>query len=66
MKAYLSAAAVIAALGVLLGQTGFQAEANQCVSQCRAAHNQCRMATKGSPSCDSQLQSCMDRCRSSR
>ena len=42
------------------------AQADQCVQQCRNAHNQCRIATKGSPSCDSQLQACMDSCRGQR
>jgi len=34
-----------------------------CVNSCRAQNNQCRVATKNSPSCDSQLQSCLDSCR---
>ncbi len=64
-------AGILAALTLLallaLGMPSlWVAEANQCVQQCRAAHNQCRIATKGSPSCDGQLQSCMDRCRGSR
>ncbi len=33
-----------------------------CVAQCRAAHSQCRIASKGSPSCDGQLQSCLQGC----
>jgi hypothetical protein len=33
-----------------------------CAANCRAQHNQCRIATKGSPSCDAQLQACMQRC----
>ena len=42
------------------------AQADQCVQQCRGAHNQCRISTKGSPSCDAQLQSCLDSCRPRR
>ena len=42
------------------------AQADQCVQQCRNAHNQCRISTKGSPSCDSQLQACVDSCRTQR
>lgn len=50
-----------------LGLNGVQmAQANSCVSSCRAAHSQCRIATKGSPSCDSQLQSCLQGCLSKR
>jgi hypothetical protein len=56
---------LVAAL-VLLGSIA-AAEANQaCVQQCRAADNQCRLATKGSPACDAQLQACMNRCRGGR
>jgi hypothetical protein len=35
-----------------------------CVAQCRAAHNQCRMAAKSisAPKCDAQLQACIERC----
>jgi hypothetical protein len=42
------------------------AQADQCVQQCRSDHNQCRISKKGSPSCDSQLQACMDSCRTQR
>lgn len=42
------------------------AQADQCVQQCRAAHNQCRIDTKGSPTCDGQLQACMDGCGKGR
>lgn len=33
-----------------------------CVAACNAQWNQCRIATKGSPSCDGQRQSCMQSC----
>ena len=35
------------------------AQADQCVQQCRNAHNQCRISTKGAASCDVQYQSCL-------
>lgn len=38
------------------------ASANQCASACYAAHNQCRVSTKGSPSCDAQLSRCLSSC----
>jgi len=38
------------------------ASANQCASACYAAHNQCRVSTKGSPSCDAQLSRCLSTC----
>lgn len=36
---------------------------NACAAKCRAQHNQCRIRTKGSPSCDAQLSSCLQSCR---
>lgn len=38
------------------------AEGTSCVSACRAAHNECRIRTKGSASCDAQFQACMQGC----
>lgn len=38
------------------------AAANSCADQCRAAHNQCRIQTKGSPSCDAALTQCLRSC----
>jgi hypothetical protein len=38
------------------------AQGNACVASCRAAHSQCRIATKGSASCDAQLQACVHAC----
>ncbi|MBK9079144.1 MAG: hypothetical protein WBP38_02840 [Hyphomicrobium sp.] len=40
------------------------AKQDTCVAQCRAAHNQCRMAAKSisAPNCDAQLQACIERC----
>ena len=38
------------------------ARADDCASQCRSRHNQCRLQTKGSPSCDVQLQGCLQSC----
>ena len=60
--------AALALFGIFAvgGATVQLANADQCVSQCRNAHNQCRISTKGSPSCDAQLQSCLDSCRPRR
>jgi len=49
------------ALGVSIASENVEV-ANSCAAQCRAAHNQCRIATKGSPRCDAQLQACLSRC----
>jgi F0F1-type ATP synthase membrane subunit c/vacuolar-type H+-ATPase subunit K len=38
------------------------AQGNACVAACNAAHNQCRIATKGSSSCEAQLQVCLRAC----
>lgn len=35
-----------------------------CVTQCRAAHSQCRVQSKSSQACDAQLQSCLQSCLS--
>ncbi len=43
--------------GVMLAQGN-----PSCIAQCRAAHSQCRVATRGSPSCDGQLQGCLNSC----
>jgi hypothetical protein len=45
-----------AAQGVILVQ------GNACVSSCNTSHTQCRIATKGSASCDAQLQACLRAC----
>ncbi len=57
------AAAVAVAAAVGLGLVPVpNAEANQCAAKCRAQHNQCRIKTKGSSSCDGQLQRCLQSC----
>jgi hypothetical protein len=62
------AGALAAGLATSLALTGGCAEAqgNQCAAQCYAQHNQCRIATKGSPSCDAQLTACLRGCASRR
>lgn len=42
------------------------AQGGSCTEICRAQYNQCRIATKGSPSCDAQFAACMQRCIASR
>ena len=49
----------------LVGGCG-EAQGNQCAAQCYGQHNQCRLATKGSPSCDAQLTACLRGCASRR
>ncbi len=38
------------------------AQGNACASTCRSAYNDCRIATKGSSSCDAQYQACLQSC----
>lgn len=37
-----------------------------CAPVCRTHHNACRVETKGSSRCDSELQDCLTRCMASR
>lgn len=59
----LAAAAVVA---VLVGLTGDStcgiAQSGSCRSVCLQQYNQCRISSKGSPSCDAQYQSCLQGC----
>lgn len=38
------------------------ASAASCGAKCKQAFNQCRISTKGSPSCDKQFTKCMQGC----
>jgi hypothetical protein len=58
------AVAVAAALLVGFGMVWIgPAAADGCAASCRSAYNQCRISTKGSPSCEGQFTSCMQSCR---
>jgi hypothetical protein len=37
-----------------------------CASECQTQHNQCRVQTKGSSSCDAQRQRCLEVCLQKR
>ncbi len=39
-----------------------KAEASGCAQGCYARHAQCRIQTKGSPSCDAALRQCLKGC----
>jgi hypothetical protein len=62
------AALIIAGVLGAIGSTVELARADNCVAQCRAAHNQCRIAAKAvsAPQCDAQLQACIERCGKGR
>ncbi len=57
-------AVAVAGLFTLTVAATNEAHADPCVQQCRAQHNDCRMATKllSSPYCDAQLQGCISHC----
>jgi hypothetical protein len=41
-------------------------EMASCASACQAAHDQCRVRRKGSPSCDAERQACLEKCLQKR
>jgi hypothetical protein len=60
----LAALAVAAALLAGFGLASIdKAAANACGAACRNAYNQCRIATKGSSSCEAEYTNCMQHCR---
>jgi hypothetical protein len=65
MLAGLGCMAVLSAIAVTFTDASMScatAQGNACASACRAAHNECRIATKGSSSCDAQFAACMQGC----
>ena len=38
------------------------AQDSTCAGACQAQHDQCRVQTKGSPSCDAERQRCLQAC----
>ncbi len=61
----MAAVSAFAGLAVLFGDANAScafAQGNACATSCRAAYNDCRIATKGSASCDAQFQACMRGC----
>ena len=60
-----AALVLCAALLGLAGDSGAvwaQSQSASCRGMCLAQYNQCRIATKGSPTCDAQYQSCLQAC----
>jgi hypothetical protein len=53
----------LAVLAASLGIASLErALANPCGANCRNDYNQCRIKTKGSPSCESAFTRCMQSC----
>jgi len=64
MSCALATLAVAAALLAGFGLVSIdRAAANACGASCRNAYNQCRIATKGSSSCEAAYTNCMQSCR---
>jgi hypothetical protein len=58
---------VFAVFALALGSAMAVANAAECVSACRAKHNQCRIDTKGaSTACDQQLNQCVHACMATK
>jgi hypothetical protein len=53
---------VVVVFALVIGTGIMAAKANTCAPSCRDRHNQCRLQTKGAPSCDAQLQACLQSC----
>lgn len=53
---------VVLMFGTMLITGVLAARADGCTDQCRARHDQCRLQTKGSPSCDTQQSACIQSC----
>jgi hypothetical protein len=53
---------IVLVFALMIGTGVLAAKADGCAAGCRARHDQCRIATKGSPSCDAQLQACIRGC----
>ena len=63
MTSGLVRAAICAVLMAGIGLLGTgSASAASCGAQCKKAFNDCRISTKGSPTCDEQFTRCMQRC----
>lgn len=57
-----AAAATVALMGLAGDTTCGFAQSSSCRSVCLQQYNQCRINTKGSPSCDAQYQTCLRAC----
>ncbi len=51
--------ALVAATGLVVIERAF---ADGCGSRCKDDYSQCRMATKGSESCEKKFTKCLQRC----
>ena len=61
-----TACLVVVVFAVMIGTSVMAARADDCPSSCRQRHNQCRIDTKGSPSCDALLEACIRSCVASQ
>ncbi|MEM7777868.1 MAG: hypothetical protein AAF732_19940 [Pseudomonadota bacterium] len=62
-RAFAVVSAIVVLLALALSTTVvFDAKAGACSNACRAAYNQCRIATKGSSRCERSYRACLRRC----
>jgi hypothetical protein len=54
--------AVLVVFGLMITTGMMAARADGCADACRAKHNECRVQTKGSPQCDTQVNACVQQC----
>ena len=54
---------ILVVFGLMIATGVMAAKAGEpCADQCRAAHNACRLQTKGAPQCDAQFNACVQQC----
>ena len=53
---------ILVVFGLMIGTGVMAAKADGCTDACRAKHNECRVQTKGSPQCDTQVNACVQQC----
>ena len=53
---------IVVMFALMIGSSILAAKADQCADSCRARNNECRIQTKGSPSCDAQQNACLQAC----
>lgn len=61
-----AALVIVLFVAMLLSAMALARAESACAPACRSRHNECRLATKGAPQCDAQLQACVTTCLASR
>ena len=53
---------ILVVFGLMIATGVMAARADACSDTCRAQHNECRLKTKGSPQCETQVNACVQQC----